>query len=161
MWNFAGKQNDVQGVGIGNPRDGNWLTGIGFYDNIRLGDQNKIPDSMKNNRANNKLYMLPFILGLLGLIYQYNKDKKDALVSGLLFFFTGIAICLYLNQAGNQPAGTATGDLGGMGLRGSDVDSFEPTDVGAENAGDEGLDDLPTDGGDAAGGDTGVPDDAI
>ena len=65
------------------------------------------------------------------------------------------------NQAGNKPAGSATGDLGGMGLRGSDVDSFEPTDVGAENAEDEGLDDLPTDGGDAAGGDTGVPDDAI
>ena len=66
------------------------------------------------------------------------------------------------NQAGNKPAGSATGDLGGMGLRGSDVDSFEPTDVGAENAGDEGLDDLPTDGGDAdTGGDTGVPDDAI
>jgi len=66
------------------------------------------------------------------------------------------------NQAGNQPAGSATGDLGGMGLRGSDVDSFEPTDVGAENANDEGLDDLPTDGGDAdTGGDTGVPDDAI
>ena len=66
------------------------------------------------------------------------------------------------NQAGNQPAGSATGDLGGMGLRGSDVDSFEPTDVGAEEAGDEGLDDLPTDGGDAdTGGDTGVPDDAI
>jgi hypothetical protein len=65
------------------------------------------------------------------------------------------------NQAGNQPAGSATGDLGGMGLRGSDVDSFEPTDVGAEEADSEGLDDLPTDGGDAAGGDTGVPDDAI
>ncbi len=103
MWNFAGKQNDVQGISIGNPRDGNWLTGIGFYDNIRLGDQNKLPDSMKNNRANNKLYMLPFILGLLGLIYQSKKDKKDALVSGLLFFFTGLAICIYLNQAGNQP----------------------------------------------------------
>ena len=66
------------------------------------------------------------------------------------------------NQAGNQPSGSATGDLGGMGLRGSDVDSFEPTDVGAENAGDEGLDDLPTDGSDAdTSGDTGVPDDAI
>ena len=76
MWNFAGKQNDVQGVGIGNPRDGNWLTGLSFYDNIRLGDQNKIPDSMKNSRANNKLFMLPFILGLLGLIYQQKKDKK-------------------------------------------------------------------------------------
>jgi Protein of unknown function (DUF2723) len=103
MWNFAGKQNDVQGVNMGNVRDGNWKTGIGFYDNIRLGDQDKMPDSMKNNKANNKLFMLPLILGLLGLIYQFMRDKKDGLIVGLLFFFTGFAIVLYLNQAGNQP----------------------------------------------------------
>jgi hypothetical protein len=103
MWNFAGKQNDVQGVNMGNVRDGNWKTGIGFYDNIRLGDQDKMPDSMKHNKANNNLYMLPLILGLLGFIYQLMKDKKDGLIVGLLFFFTGFAIVLYLNQAGNQP----------------------------------------------------------
>jgi Protein of unknown function (DUF2723) len=103
MWNFAGKQNDVQGVNMGNVRDGNWKTGIGFYDNIRLGNQDKMPDSMKNNKANNNLYMLPLILGLLGFIYQLMKDKKDGLIVGLLFFFTGFAIVLYLNQAGNQP----------------------------------------------------------
>lgn len=103
MWNFAGKQNDIQGTNMSNVRDGNWKTGIGFYDNLRLGNQDRIPDSIKNNKANNKLYMLPFILGILGLLYQIKKDNKDALVTGLLFFFTGIAICLYLNQAGNQP----------------------------------------------------------
>lgn len=103
MWNFAGKQNDIQGVNMGNVRDGNWKTGIGFYDNIRLGNQESLPDSLKNNKANNKLFMLPLILGLIGLYYQYKKDQKDSLITFLLFFFTGFAICLYLNQAGNQP----------------------------------------------------------
>jgi hypothetical protein len=103
MWNFAGKQNDIQGVHMGNVRDGNWKTGIGFYDTMRLGNQNNLPDSLKENKANNKLFALPFILGLLGLIYQIKNDKRDALIVGLLFFFTGFAISLYLNQAGNQP----------------------------------------------------------
>lgn len=103
MWNFAGKQNDLQGSNMGNIRDGNWLTGIPFWDNARLGDQSKMPDSIKNNKANNKLFALPLILGLLGILYQYKKDKEDLLVVTLLFFFTGIAIVLYLNQAGNQP----------------------------------------------------------
>ncbi len=103
MWNFAGKQNDVQGAYMSNVRDGNWKTGIGFYDNMRLGDQSKMPDTLKNNKANNKLYLLPFILGILGLVYQIKNDKRDALVVGLFFFFTGLAISLYLNMAGNQP----------------------------------------------------------
>ncbi|MEP6582793.1 MAG: DUF2723 domain-containing protein [Ginsengibacter sp.] len=103
MWNFAGKQNDIQGVDMGNVRDGNWLTGISFWDNARLGDQSKMPDTIKHNKANNKLFCLPLILGILGLVYQYKKDKRDTLVTGLLFFFTGFAIIIYLNQAGNQP----------------------------------------------------------
>lgn len=103
MWNFAGKQNDLQGIDMGNVRDGNWLTGFSPYDNARLGDQSKMPESLKKNKANNKLFGLPFILGILGLIYQVGRDKKDALVVGLLFFLTGIAIVIYLNQAGNQP----------------------------------------------------------
>ncbi|MEO5782869.1 MAG: DUF2723 domain-containing protein [Ginsengibacter sp.] len=103
MWNFAGKQNDIQGIDVGNRRDGNWKTGISLLDDIRLGDQSKMPDSLKHNKANNNLFALPLILGILGLIYQYKKDKKDALVTGLLFFFTGFAIVFYLNQAGNQP----------------------------------------------------------
>ncbi len=103
MWNFAGKQNDIQGVHMGNVRDGNWKTGIGFFDAMRLGNQDALPDTLKNNKANNKLFALPFILGILGLLYQVKKDKRDGLVVGLLFFFTGFAICIYLNQAGNQP----------------------------------------------------------
>jgi hypothetical protein len=101
MWNFAGKQNDVQGMG--SVRDGNWASGIPFIDNSRLGDQKQLPDSLKNNKANNKLFMLPFILGIVGCVYQYFKNRKDWIVSFLLFFFTGIAVVLYLNQPGNQP----------------------------------------------------------
>ncbi len=103
MWNFVGKQNDIQGVTIGNVRDGNWKSGIGFWDKLRLGDQNAVPDSIKHNKANNKLYALPFILGLLGFVYQYRKNKRDLLVTGLLFFFTGLAIVIYLNMPGNMP----------------------------------------------------------
>ncbi len=102
-WNFIGKQNDIQGIYTSNVRDGNWQTGIGFIDKMRLGNQDNLPDSLKHNKSNNKLFALPFILGILGLVYQVKKDKRDALITGLLFFFTGFAICLYLNQAGNQP----------------------------------------------------------
>jgi len=100
-WNFVGKQNDVQG--FGNKRDGNTLTGISAVDNALLGDQSKLPETMRNNKANNKLFALPFILGILGIMYQYKQDRKGSFVSFLLFFFTGLAIVFYLNQAGNQP----------------------------------------------------------
>ncbi len=103
LWNFAGKQNDIQGIDMGNVRDGNWLTGIPFWDNLRLGNQSKMPDSIKHNKSHNTLFCLPLILGILGFIYQYKKDKQDILIVSLLFFFTGIAIVVYLNQAGNQP----------------------------------------------------------
>lgn len=101
MWNFSGKQNDVQG--LGNKRDGNWISGFSFVDDKRLGDQSQLPDSIKNNKAHNKLYMLPFILGIIGCVYQFLRNKKDWIVTFLLFFFTGIAVVLYLNQPGNQP----------------------------------------------------------
>jgi hypothetical protein len=103
MWNFAGKQNDIEAIDMGNVRDGNWLTGISFWDTARLGDQSKMPDTIKHNKSHNTLFALPLLLGILGLIYQYQKDKSDTLVVGLLFFFTGMAIVVYLNQAGNQP----------------------------------------------------------
>jgi hypothetical protein len=103
MWNFAGKQNDVQGVWNGNIRDGNWISGIPFIDNTLYGDQSLMPDSSKNNKAHNKLFLLPFILGIIGIMYQNKSDKKDTFVVFLMFFFTGMAIVLYLNQAGNQP----------------------------------------------------------
>lgn len=101
MWNFSGKQNDLQGMG--NVRDGNWMTGISFLDNLRLGDQAQMPDSIKQNKANNDLFLLPFILGIVGCVYQFFKDRKDWIVTFLLFFFTGAAIVVYLNQAGGQP----------------------------------------------------------
>ncbi len=101
MWNFAGKQNDIQG--LGNKRDGNWITGFSFIDNARLGDQSKLPDSIKNNKAHNKLFLLPFLFGIVGCIYQLLKKRNDWIVSFLLFFMTGIAVVLYLNQPGNQP----------------------------------------------------------
>ncbi len=101
MWNFSGKQNDVQG--LGNKRDGNWISGLSFIDNIRLGDQSKLPDSIKNNKAHNKLYMLPFLLGIVGCVYQFLKNRKDWVVNFLLFFLTGIGVVIYLNQPGNQP----------------------------------------------------------
>ena len=102
MWNFAGKQNDLQG--FGNPRDSNWVSGISALDNFLYGDQTKLPDTAhKNNKSYNRLYLLPLILGLLGAFVQYRRNRRDALVTGLLFFFTGFAIVIYLNQAGLQP----------------------------------------------------------
>ena len=103
MWNFSGKQNDVQGMFLGNIRDGNWITGIPIIDNILYGDQSLMPDSMKNNKANNKLFLMPFILGLIGLFYQFKQRGDDGVVNFLMFFFTGFAIVIYLNQAGYQP----------------------------------------------------------
>jgi hypothetical protein len=101
MWNFSGRQNDLQG--FGNVRDGNWITGIPFIDNLRLGDQSKMPESLRKNKAHNKLYMLPLLLGICGFFFQLNRDKKHTLTVFILFFFTGIAIVLYLNQALPQP----------------------------------------------------------
>jgi hypothetical protein len=101
FWNFAGRQNDVQGHG--NLLDGNWMSGIGFIDNARLGNQKEVPDALKNNKARNYFYLLPFLLGLVGLFYQFNRDKKDFALVIMLFFFTGLAIILYLNQYPYQP----------------------------------------------------------
>ncbi|MFM9051168.1 MAG: protein O-mannosyl-transferase family [Bacteroidota bacterium] len=101
MWNFAGRQNDAQGPGV--ITKGNWISGIDFIDSGRLGPQDKIPESMKNNKARNLLYFLPFLLGIIGLVYQFNKANHDAWVVFLLFFMTGIAIVIYLNGYPLQP----------------------------------------------------------
>lgn len=101
MWNFSGKQNDIQGMG--NKRDGNWITGISFIDNQRLGDQSKLPESIQHNKAKNKLFLLPFLLGVFAGVYHFFTKRRDWIVNFLLFSFTGIAIVLYLNQPGNQP----------------------------------------------------------
>ena len=101
MWNFAGRQNDIQGQG--NLIHGNWKSGISFIDTPRLGDQNKLPDYLKNNKANNSYYLLPLILGLIGLIIQLKRHHKDFWIVALLFFLTGLAIVVYLNQTPLQP----------------------------------------------------------
>lgn len=102
MWNFAGKQNDLQG--FGNPRDSNFISGFSFVDNTLYGKQETMPDSIrKDNKSHNRLYMLPLALGLAGLFFQFKRDKKNFLVTSLLFFCTGLAIVLFLNQSGYQP----------------------------------------------------------
>ncbi|MCF8303094.1 MAG: DUF2723 domain-containing protein [Bacteroidales bacterium] len=100
MWNFSGRQNDTQGHG--SIKNGNWLTGINFIDEVRLGEQDELPQS-RQSPARNTFYMLPFILGLIGFFYHWNKDKKDAWVITLLFIMTGLAIIIYLNQYAPQP----------------------------------------------------------
>lgn len=101
LWNFVGRQNDIQG--FGNATDGNWITGITAFDEWRLGPQKGLPDNADNNKAHNTLFALPFILGLLGLWYQFKKDNKNATVIGFLFLLTGIAIVIYLNQKPFEP----------------------------------------------------------
>ncbi len=101
MWNFVGRQNDIQGHG-GISR-GNWLSGIKSIDEWRLGPQDKLSQNMLDNKARNCFYFLPLILGIIGLIYHFKKDSHDAWVILLLFFFTGLAIVLYLNQPPLQP----------------------------------------------------------
>lgn len=101
MWNFSGRQNDNQGDG--NYFDGNWLTGIGFIDKIRLGHNGSQPASMANPETTNRYFMLPFLLGIAGLIFHYRKNRKDFWVVFTLFFMTGLAIVVYLNQTPFQP----------------------------------------------------------
>lgn len=104
MWNFAGRQNDLQGNG--EPEHGNWITGIPFIDNIMLGDQSLLPDELKENKGHNVFYCLPLLLGLLGLFWQaFRGDRgiQQFWVVFFLFFMTGLAIVLYLNQTPSQP----------------------------------------------------------
>ncbi|HDP74871.1 MAG TPA: DUF2723 domain-containing protein [Bacteroidales bacterium] len=103
MWNFVGRQDDVQSHG--GVENGNWISGIKPIDAIFLGNQDNLTDDMKNHPSRNKYYFLPLILGLLGIYFQLQvkKDKKNFWVVFILFFFTGIAIAIYLNQYPLQP----------------------------------------------------------
>ena len=96
MWNFAGRQNDVQG--FGGAVYGNWLSGITFLDELRLGDQENLPGTIKNNKARNSYYFLPLILGLIGLFYHYKKDKNNFGVLMLLFSILSFGLVVYLNE---------------------------------------------------------------
>ena len=120
MWNFAGRQNDIQGNG--EPEHGNWITGFSFIDDAMLGDQSKLPDDLKQNKGHNVFYCMPLVLGLIGLFWQawYTRKRKvvkngkeveEILPVGIqqfwvvffLFFMTGLAIVIYLNQTPMQP----------------------------------------------------------
>ena len=106
MWNFAGRQNDLQGNG--SIDKGNWLTGFNWFDNhiLGLGDQTKLPDELKNNKGHNVFYCLPLLLGLIGLFWQAYRGKRGIRqfwVVFFLFFMTGLAIVFYLNQTPLQP----------------------------------------------------------
>ena len=109
LWNFAGRQNDLQGYGEW--EHGNWITGIPFFDNLRLGDQSKLPSELRENKGHNVFYCLPLLLGLIGLLWQLCKNDAKNMGEGekqfgivfFLFFMTGLAIVLYLNQTPQQP----------------------------------------------------------
>ena len=109
MWNFAGRQNDLQGYGEW--EHGNWITGIPFLDNMRLGDQSKLPTELRENKGHNVFYCLPLLLGIIGILWQLFKNdeknrgegEKQFGVVFFLFFMTGLAIVLYLNQTPMQP----------------------------------------------------------
>ena len=104
MWNFAGRQNDIQGQG--ESEHGNWLSGFSWLDNMRLGDQSLLPSELKENKGHNVFYCMPLLLGLIGLLWQFFRDEKSRQqfwVVALLFFMTGIAIVLYVNQTPCEP----------------------------------------------------------
>ncbi|MDR0683191.1 MAG: DUF2723 domain-containing protein [Dysgonamonadaceae bacterium] len=104
MWNFSGRQNDIQGHG--EVSNGNWITGIKFIDQHRVGPQDDLPDSIAKNKGHNKYYMLPLLLGILGVFFQVFSGKKGTeqfWVTFMLFFMTGLAIVVYLNQPPFQP----------------------------------------------------------
>ena len=107
MWNFAGRQNDIQSNGPGDITRGNWISGLSFIDNPRLGDQQFLPDDYgAGNKGHNKFYMLPLLLGIIGMLWQAFSGKKGIeqfWVVFFLFFMTGIAIVMYLNQTPSQP----------------------------------------------------------
>ena len=98
MWNFAGRQNDIHSPTPGELFTGNWESGIGFIDKARLGDQSDAPAYLRDNRAKNHYYMLPLLLGIIGIFFQFARDKRGSWVTFLMFFMTGIAIVIYLNQ---------------------------------------------------------------
>ena len=98
MWNFAGRQNDIHSPSPGDIFAGNWESGIPFIDQWRLGDQSDAPSYLAENKAKNHYYMLPLILGIIGIFFQFARDKRGSWLTFLMFFMTGIAIVIYLNQ---------------------------------------------------------------
>ena len=98
MWNFVGRQNEIHSPLPGDVFNGNWESGITFLDKLRLGDQSNAPEPLRDNKGKNHYFFLPLLLGLLGLVFQFDRDKRGSWLVFLMFFMTGIAIVLYLNQ---------------------------------------------------------------
>ncbi len=104
MWNFSGRQNGEQGYYAWDPSAGHWITGFDAIDKATIGDANALPEFQKNiNQANNKYYMIPFLLGLLGMFFHYNRNSRDFAALMSLFIITGIGIIVYSNQPPNEP----------------------------------------------------------
>jgi hypothetical protein len=103
MWNFVGRENGEQGTEPWNPKNGHWISGFNFLDSARLFNMDKMPESMKDNQARNRYYFIPLILGIIGLSYQFNKQKRDFTALLMLFLFTGLGIIIYSNQPPNEP----------------------------------------------------------
>lgn len=99
LWNFAGRQNEIHSPVPGDIFKGNWESGIGFIDRIRLGDQSDAPAYLAENKGKNHYYMLPLLLGLIGMFFQFTRDKRGCWINFLMFFMTGLAIVIYLNQS--------------------------------------------------------------
>ena len=99
MWNFAGRQNEIHSPSPGDIFKGNWECGIGFIDRIRLGDQTGAPSYLAENKGKNHYYMLPLLLGLIGMFFQFSRDPRGCWLNFLMFFMTGIAIVIYINQS--------------------------------------------------------------
>ena len=98
MWNFVGRQNEIHSPNPGDIFHGNWESGIKFIDDFRLGDQSGAPEVLTANKGKNHYFFLPLLLGLLGLCFQFGRDKRGCWLAFLMFFMTGIAIVIYLNQ---------------------------------------------------------------
>ena len=98
MWNFVGRQNQIHSPSPGNLFHGNWESGVKFIDDFRLGDQSEAPSTLSEDKGKNHYYFLPLLLGLLGLFFQYDRDRRGCWLNFLMFFMTGIAIVIYLNQ---------------------------------------------------------------
>jgi hypothetical protein len=103
MWNFSGRQNFDQGTDLWNVKDGNWISGIKGYDDKRLYNSDLAPDELMKSPARNKYYMIPFLLGLFGMVFHFSKSKKDFIATLLLFIITGIGIIIYSNQPPIEP----------------------------------------------------------
>ncbi|MDB5228731.1 MAG: rane protein [Bacteroidota bacterium] len=103
LWNFAGRQDDYQGTPSNERMNGDWLSGISIIDNAHLGSQDGLPYQILNQKARNKFYLLPLLLGIIGLVYMYSKNKNYTIIFGLLWLVTGIALIVYTNQPPREP----------------------------------------------------------